>query len=100
MEHRGPPIFKAWLIFVVLADVLGFLAGGAAGFVVGFIMAAAGHPNLDHIRIAGGIAGFVAALPVSYFIFRRVVNRMIVPNVWPPAHPPQVLTAIVQPLES
>ena len=84
MEQAGPPIFKAWLIYMILANVLGFLAGAAAGFVVGIVLAAAGHRDLDQVRLAAQVAGFIAGLPVSFIVFQRVVNRMIVPNVWPP----------------
>jgi hypothetical protein len=84
MEHSAPPIFKAWLIFVIVGNVLGFLAGAAAGFVVALMMGAAGHRDPDEIRIACGIAGFIAGLPVSFLVFQRVINRFIVPNVWPP----------------
>ena len=85
MEHKGPPIFKAWLIFIVISSVLGVLAGAAAGFVVGFTLGLLGHVDLDSIRLACGAAGFITGLPVSFFVFQWVVNRFVAPNVWPPA---------------
>lgn len=85
MEHKGPPIFKAWLVFVVFATVLGFVAGAIAGLVVGFVLAATGYTDLDNIQLASGIAGFIAGLPVSFLVFQRVINRLIIPNVWPPS---------------
>jgi len=68
MAHAGPPIFKAWLIFVVLANVFGFVAGAAAGFVVALLLSAVGT-NAQQIPIASGIAGFIAALPISFIVF-------------------------------
>ena len=87
--------FKAWLIFFLVATVGGFIVGLIAGFCLGIIVAAAGG-NVQQLTNLGRIIGFVVAIPVSYFTFRGVVGKYLLPKLEEdeptPAPPPPIPT--------
>jgi ABC-type uncharacterized transport system permease subunit len=68
---------KAWAAFFFSAMIVGALAGAVAGGVLGGGLAVAGV-SIDTIKIAGGVAGFLIGLPISYFFFRFFVSHFIV----------------------
>jgi len=63
---------KAWALFAVCTTIGGGIAGAIAGGILGGILGAAGTP-VAAIQLVGSIAGFIAALPVSYLFFRLFV---------------------------
>src|SRR5262245_39296424 len=68
---------KAWSLFYVCATIGGGLVGAVAGGILGAILGVAGAPTA-FIKFAGAVAGFIAAMPVSYFLFRFFVSRFLV----------------------
>jgi ABC-type uncharacterized transport system permease subunit len=79
--------FKSWLIHTFVSLILCALAGGVAGFIIGFVMGGAGAP-LDQIRVVCGIAGFLAGLPISFLVFRWAVGLYFAPKQIPTAQFP------------
>jgi ABC-type uncharacterized transport system permease subunit len=69
--------FIAWSAFWIGATIGGFIAGAIAGAIIGFMLGAAGI-DLQQIKVASGVAGFIIAVPVSYICFRFIVDRLIV----------------------
>lgn len=70
-------IFKCWLLFFLMASILGFFAGMAIGIVVGVVIAATGG-NTGSIRVWSTLLGFVVGIPVSYICFRFCVKRFVI----------------------
>jgi hypothetical protein len=68
---------KSWALFFLLSSVGGALTGAIAGGVVGAVLGGSGVP-ISSIRIATGIVGFVAALPISYLAFRWSAAKYLV----------------------
>jgi membrane associated rhomboid family serine protease len=68
---------KAWSLFFVCATIGGGLVGAIAGGILGAILAVAGMPTAS-IKFAGSVAGLIASMPVSYFLFRFFVSRFLV----------------------
>ncbi len=97
MPAPAPKYFKAWIIFFAIATIGGALLGGIAGGLIGVVLGLA-QVDLNVIKIAGGAAGFVISLPLSYFTFRWTVSEFIVKELTapppdpatPPAEPPRV----------
>jgi hypothetical protein len=77
---RESEYFVAWLLFFLLASVVGGLLGGAAGFVAGIVLGASGV-DPSTIALASGALGFVLGVPVSYLSFRFIVSSMVVKKV-------------------
>lgn len=69
-------IFKGWVVFFLLSTVFGFIAGVVAGGLLGALLGAAGIP-LRTIQIAGATTGAFLGLPISYFFFRRSVQKLL-----------------------
>ena len=74
---------KAWALFTLCATVGGFLAGAVVGGILGGVLGAAGV-SIQAIKILCGAAGFIAALPISYLLFRLFVSRFIVRKLTTP----------------
>ncbi|HEX3656266.1 MAG TPA: hypothetical protein VHY91_22525 [Pirellulales bacterium] len=70
-------IFKCWLIFFLMATVLGFFAGIVIGVVFGGVMGAMGG-NVAQIQRWSTVLGFFVGIPVSYICFRSCVNRFVI----------------------
>ena len=83
MSPSGIPYFKAWLIFVLVSAVCGFLAGAFAGFIVGAVMGVAGM-EVEQIKLIGSVLGFILGLAASFLTFRWVIDRFVVPAVTSP----------------
>jgi hypothetical protein len=73
----GPPYFRAWLLFFVLASAGGAIAGGLAGLLLGVFFGLAGV-GAGSIKLAAAVLGFALGAPISYFSFRWVVSQYIV----------------------
>jgi len=69
-------VFRVWIGFFLLTGVCSMLAGALLGGITGGILAAAGA-NLNGIRLASGVVGFLASMPISYFFFRRAVRKLV-----------------------
>jgi Na+/melibiose symporter-like transporter len=72
--------FVAWIIFFLAATVGAAIAGGVVGFLLGAILGIAKVP-MHTIKTVCGLAGFVASIPVSFFVFRFIVAKFIVEKV-------------------
>ena len=71
---------KTWAAYVVCETIGGFIAGAIAGGILGFILALAGVHS-SSLKLWGGIAGFIAGLPVSYGFFRFFVSQMLISHI-------------------
>ena len=75
--------FKDWLTYIVCATIGGFIAGAILGFIFGavggVIAGASGHISSarDLGAKLGAIGGVLASLPVSYFVYRWTVRRVV-----------------------
>jgi hypothetical protein len=68
---------KSWALFFLLSSVGGALAGAIAGGLAGAVLGGSGVP-VPAIKVATGIVGFVAALPISYLAFRWSAAKYLV----------------------
>ena len=69
---------KTWLLFFLSMTVGGFIAGAVGGGFLGFALGIAGMSPASHsFRMLCGLAGFIASLPVNFFLFRFFVARLI-----------------------
>jgi len=80
--NDGPRLLKAWLAFAVISAVGGFVAGGLAGFFVGFVLGASGV-EMEVIKPVCAGAGFLAGLPVSYLAYAWTVRHLVLPQLQP-----------------
>lgn len=62
-----------WWSFFWRATLLGALVGALLGTISGIILVAIGKP--EHAELAGGLLGYVAAIPVSIYCFKLVLNK-------------------------
>lgn len=78
---KKPTFWKlcgAYLVDVVLCQVVGFFAGGLAGGIVGFILGATGMYTPEHIllfTVVTGLAGGIAGLICFVFYFAACEAR-------------------------
>src|SRR3954453_23412983 len=70
----------AWIVFFICATIGGAIVGAIGGGVIGGILGVL-HVSNQTIRAAGGVVGFILALPISYLVFRFVVAKFIVEKV-------------------
>ena len=94
---KTPPLkeldyFVAWFLFFLCATVGGAVAGFIGGALIGGILGAAGTKP-EVIRAAGGVVGFIMAMPVSYLVFRFMVAKFIVSKL-------ESATSVPPPLQS
>src|SRR5581483_6506747 len=91
MPIPAPKYFKTWIIFFVIATVGAGILGLILGAFLGAYLKVVAHAELNTIKLVAQVAGFIAALPVSYFTFRWAVEEFIVKDLTtPPAEPPQL----------
>jgi hypothetical protein len=83
---------KSWAIFFVLSFIGGTIAGAVVGGIAGGVLGAVGASPRFIATIAGGL-GFLVGLPISYFSFRFVVTKFLLPKV-------NVPVAAVEPLRA
>ena len=70
--------FKPWLIYFVVLTICGGVVGGIAGLAIGIIIAAAGGgSDPQTMRLCGKIAGYVASIPVSFFVYKWSINKFV-----------------------
>ena len=77
-------ILKSFGLFLLGSVVGGMILGAVAGFLVGIGVAVTGGA-LASVQSGAQLLGLLAGLAVSYFMFRIVVLKMIVPRVARPA---------------
>jgi hypothetical protein len=72
--------FKTWAAYIACVTIGGFIVGAIAGGILGVVLTLAGvHSN--SLKLWGGLAGFIAGLPVSYGFFRLFVSQMLIPRI-------------------
>ena len=80
MERSAPPqslpFFKAWLLFYLLAAVVGAGVGFVAGMITAIALNVAEVAEAD-ILIACQVLGFVVSLPVSYVCYKWSVQKYL-----------------------
>ena len=69
-------ILRAWIGFTVFATICGFIAGAVAGAIVGIAMQPF-DASQSSMQLAGGAAGFLVGLPISYGFYRRSVKKLL-----------------------
>jgi hypothetical protein len=72
--------FKAWLLFFLIATVIGGGIGMVIANSVAAFLAAQGMP-LRVLAILLQILGLVIAMPISYLTFRGVVGKYLFPKI-------------------
>ena len=80
--------FIAWLLFFICATVGGTIAGFIAGVLVGLVLGVFGVGQTG-LQAAGGIMGFLLALPISYLCFRVMVAKFVVEKLTPAESAPE-----------
>jgi len=70
-----------WFLFFICTTLCGFIAGAVAGGLIGIVLAVSGVQNVTAFQVAGGIAGFLVSLPISYGFFRLFVGKFIVNKI-------------------
>jgi hypothetical protein len=71
---------KAWLLFFLIATVIGGAIGMVIGSSAGAVLSARGMA-VRELAIALQIVGLVIAMPISYVTFRLVVGKYLFPKV-------------------
>jgi hypothetical protein len=72
--------FKAWLLFFLIATVLGGAIGMVIGSSIGAVLSARGIPLRALALVLQGVA-LVIAMPISYLTFRAVVGKYLFPKI-------------------
>jgi hypothetical protein len=72
--------FKAWLIFFLVATVGGGLLSLIMGSFVAAFLGAGGASVAQMTRILQ-LLGFVVGIPISYFTFRGVIGKFLLPKL-------------------
>ncbi|UCC22796.1 MAG: hypothetical protein JSW23_01630 [Planctomycetota bacterium] len=80
MDDTQIKFFKGWLIFFIISTICGLIAGLVTGAILGFILGVAGT-DIEIIKLAGGAAGFIVGLPISFVCYRWSIRRFILPQV-------------------
>ncbi len=78
---------KAWLIFFFVATVGGGILGAIIGAFLGGGLSIAGF-SLTQIKIICGLAGLMVGIPISYFTFRTVIAKFLLPRLREANPPP------------
>lgn len=68
--------FKAWLLFFIIATVIGGALGMVIGSALGAVLSARGMP-IRGLAIVLQIVALVIAMPISYLTFRLVVGKYL-----------------------
>jgi hypothetical protein len=71
---------KPWAIFFVLSFVAVTIATVVIGLVIGGILKVVGASPAFVATVSSGL-GFLVSLPISYFCFRFVVAKFLLPKV-------------------
>ena len=62
-----------WWSFAWRATVFGAIGGGVLGFIAGIVLGVIGR--LDLATVVGAIAGYAAAIPVSMWCMKHILNK-------------------------
>jgi len=82
---NGVAYFKAWVVFAIVQGLLGMFCGAIAGGITGAVLLGLGFDlNQRQLQFAGGIAGFLVGLPISFLVFKWAVEKFIVVKLLPP----------------
>lgn len=65
--------FRAWWYFTWRAMLAGILGGGAAGFVIGFVMRVMGA-SMEIIQTVTGFTGMIIGIFVSIFVIKMLLS--------------------------
>ena len=90
-EPKEFDYFKAWLLFFLIATVIGGAIGLVIGSAVGAVLSARGMP-VRELAIVLQVVGVVIAMPISYLTFRVVVGKYLLPKIEENDDPTQNLT--------
>jgi hypothetical protein len=74
---------KSWAIFFALAFIGGLVAGALVGGITGLMLGALGASPKFIAMLSGGL-GFLVSMPISYFCFRFVVTKFLLPKIQAP----------------
>lgn len=72
--------FKAWLLFFLIATVIGGAIGLVIGSSVGAFLSARGLPVRELALVLQGVA-LLIAMPISYLAFRAIVGKYLIPKI-------------------
>ena len=72
--------FKAWLLFFLVATVIGGALSLVVGSSVGAVLSERGIP-LQALAIILQVVALVIAMPISYLTFRAVVGKYLFPKI-------------------
>ena len=68
----------AWFATWASTTICGFVAGFFAGFIAGATLSLLGVTDKSMLVFAGGAAGTIVGIPISYLFFRLFVGKLIV----------------------
>jgi hypothetical protein len=72
--------FKAWLLFFLIATVIGGAISMVAGSSIGAVLSARGMPMRELALLLQGVA-LLIAMPISYLTFRAIVGKYLFPKI-------------------
>ncbi|TWX65834.1 hypothetical protein [Colwellia sp. C1TZA3] len=73
LEISWSQSMPVWWSFFWRATVFGAVAGAILGGIGGVIVALIGKPELA--ATIGGVAGYIAAIPVSIYCMKHILNK-------------------------
>jgi hypothetical protein len=74
LEITYKNVLHIWWSFFWRASLFSFVAGGVLGGIFGFIAGSLGV-NLELIGQVARILGYLISIPVSIFVFKRVLEK-------------------------
>ena len=74
--NEKPNIFKAWIIFFLVATLGGALVGGLGGGIAGLIIGLRGG-NIETYKFLVQVISFILALPISFLSYKWTVEKFI-----------------------
>jgi len=72
-EVTSRRVLRIWWALVWRAVIWGVLVGAVLGFIAGFVAGMIGRRDMS--AVAGGVAGYLGSIPVSYLILRHVLRK-------------------------
>ncbi len=74
LEASWPRVLRVWWLIVWRGALGGFVFGGIAGFVLGFVGAIAGV-SMEMIQLGSGILGLVIGLGWALLVVRMALRK-------------------------